>query len=57
VNLELPFGDPEPSELDAYLAEIDHQLDTLFLEEIDAELDRITAERDAPGDLAAGAAS
>jgi len=45
VNLEMFFTGGEPSALDEYLAEIDHALDTLFLEEIEETLDRIRAER------------
>jgi hypothetical protein len=34
MNLELPFDQVEPDELDAYLDRIDRELDTLFLEAV-----------------------
>jgi hypothetical protein len=43
VNLELPFEQAEPDELDAYLARIDQQLDALFLDEVAASLARSAA--------------
>lgn len=53
MNLELPFDDRGPSELDEHLARIDRQLDALFFEELEGTLERLRAERDAGG---AGAA-
>jgi hypothetical protein len=44
VNLELPFVELAPSELDAYLAEIDRELDALFLEEVDGALELLCGE-------------
>jgi hypothetical protein len=51
VNLELPFEELAPSELDAYLAQIDRELDALFLEEVDGAFDLLRGER--PGEAAA----
>jgi hypothetical protein len=53
VNLELPFPNPEPSEIDEVLAAIDEELDTLFLDEVDGVLRRVRAERDVKPDTAA----
>ena len=47
MNLELPFNDLQPSELDPYLARIDQELDALFLEEVEGTLERLRAERPA----------
>jgi hypothetical protein len=43
VNLELPFEQAEPDELDAFLARIDQELDALFLDEVSATLERSAA--------------
>ncbi len=53
MNLELPLAEPESSALDEYLADIDRELDALFLDEIDGVLQRIWADRDAKPDVAA----
>ncbi len=54
MNLHLPFGETEPSALDEYLAEIDRNLDVLFLEAVGGELQRLRIERlDAADDAAA----
>ncbi len=45
MNLVLPFDELAPSELDAYLARIDHELDALFLDEVEATVERLRAER------------
>ena len=45
MNLELPFAEMPPSELDALLADIDRELDALFLDEVDAHLEAQGAER------------
>jgi hypothetical protein len=45
INLELPFDQIAPSELDAYLAEIDRELDALFLEEVGGTLELLQGER------------
>jgi hypothetical protein len=44
VNLELPFSDVCDTELDAYLARIDEQLDALFLDEVKGTLEALLAE-------------
>jgi hypothetical protein len=41
VNLELPFAEVDPADLDEYLARIDRELDTLFLGEVDATFERL----------------
>jgi hypothetical protein len=46
-ELTLPF-EVAPSELDAYLAEIDRELDALFLCEVEGTVERLRAERAAP---------
>jgi hypothetical protein len=43
-ELTLPF-EVAPSELDAYLAEIDRELDALFLCEVEGTVERLRAER------------
>jgi hypothetical protein len=54
VNLELPFEESEPAVIDAYLAEIDRELDTLFMEAVGGELERLRLERlEAKDDAAA----
>jgi hypothetical protein len=45
VNLDLPFVDTEPAVLDAYLDDIDRELDALFLEAVGGELERLRLER------------
>lgn len=47
MNLELPFDELPPSELDAYLAQIDRELDALFLDEVGANLDQLRSTRPA----------
>jgi hypothetical protein len=47
VNLELPFDEPKPSELDEQLARIDLELDALFLGEVEQSLDQLRAARSA----------
>ena len=57
MNLELPFvTDNEPSPLDEYLAEIDRELDALFLDEVDGVLEQLRAERSDAADGAAAVA-
>ncbi len=41
MNLDLPFPDFAPDELDALLAKIDGELDALFLEAVSESLQRI----------------
>jgi hypothetical protein len=53
VNLELPFVTVDASELDAVLARIDAELDALFLAEVESEVERLAAERPAPGEAVA----
>ena len=43
----MPFNDLQPSELDPYLARIDQELDTLFLEEVEGTLERLRTEHPA----------
>lgn len=45
MNLELPFGEIEPSALDECLAEMDRNLDALFLDAVGGELERLRIER------------
>jgi hypothetical protein len=45
VNLELPFDELPDSELDAYLARIDRELDALFLDEVEDNLAALLAAR------------
>ena len=52
MNLELPFDDVQSSELDPYLARIDQELDTLFLEEVEGTLELLRA-KDPAADAAA----
>lgn len=52
MNLDLPFADPDPSELDEYLAAIDRELDTLFLDEVDGVMQRLRLDRDSAQDPA-----
>ena len=47
MNLVLPFDELAPSELDAYLARIDRELDALFLDEVDAIVEQLRADRPA----------
>jgi hypothetical protein len=47
MNLVLPFDELAPSELDAFLAEIDRELDALFLDEVDGTLEVLRGERGA----------
>lgn len=51
MNLDLPFEAPAPGELDAQLARIDPELDTLFLDEVQATLAALHA--DPPAEAAA----
>ena len=53
MNLELPFDELPPSELDAYLARIDRELDALFMDEVETTLDVLRAERPAEDAAAA----
>jgi hypothetical protein len=43
VNLELPFYELPDAELDAYLARIDQELDALFLDQVQDNLEAIRA--------------
>ena len=53
MNLELPFDETEPTVLDACLDQIDRELDVLFLEAVEGELERLRLERlRAPDDAA-----
>jgi hypothetical protein len=45
VNLDLPFDEKDPEALDACLAEIDRELDELFLAAVGGELERLRLER------------
>lgn len=47
MNLDLPFPESEPTELDEFLAAIDHELDALFLDEVDGVMRRLRYDRDA----------
>ncbi len=47
MNLDLPFDQLPPSELDDYLARIDRELDALFLDEVESTLALLRAERPA----------
>jgi hypothetical protein len=49
----LPFPDLAPSELDAFLAEIDREVDALFLAEVDGTVERLRAGRPAADGAAA----
>ncbi len=40
TSLDLPFGNPQSSELDAYLRDIDDALDACFLSEMDVAFAR-----------------
>lgn len=53
MNLDLPFDDTDPAELDAHLTKIDRELDALFLNEIEGELERLRQEREEKKDDAA----
>lgn len=47
MNLELPFVESDPADastLDAYLSEIDRTLDTLFMQAVGGELERLRLE-------------
>ncbi len=50
MNLELPFDETDPAALDARLAEIDRELDVLFLEAVEREQERLRREREAARD-------
>jgi hypothetical protein len=45
VNLDLPFVESDPAVLDAYLEKIDRELDTLFIDAVGGELERLRLER------------
>ena len=45
MNLELPFDETDPALFDTYLAEIDRELDTLFLEAVGGEMERLRLQR------------
>jgi hypothetical protein len=53
VNLHLPFDQVPPDDLDAFLAEIDRELDQLFLDDVAGSLERIAAEPAAAAEAAA----
>lgn len=54
MNLDLPFMEPERSALDEYLAAVDRELDSLFLDEVNGVLLQLRAERaDAADDAVA----
>lgn len=44
MNLDLPFDQLPPSELDEYLAQIDRELDALFLDDVAETLKVLRAE-------------
>jgi hypothetical protein len=46
VNLDLPFAEVDSAALDERFAEVDKELDALFLEEVAVTLIRLDAERD-----------
>ncbi len=52
MNLDLPFPEPDPSEIDEVLDAIGEELDALFLDEVDGQLRRIRAEKDVKPDVA-----
>jgi hypothetical protein len=52
VNLELPFGLADDSELDAYLSEIDRALDACFLADVEEALETARAAQQLPPDAA-----
>jgi hypothetical protein len=56
VNLPLPFDETDPAALDARLAEIDRELDVLFLEAVERETERLRREREAARDEGESAA-
>ncbi len=45
MNLDLPFPESDPAVLDAYLDQIDRELDTLFMEAVGGEIERLRLER------------
>ncbi len=51
MNLELPFGEPDPSKLDDLLKDVEQAVDDAFLAEVDAAFDRIRIRE--PDDAAA----
>jgi hypothetical protein len=50
VNLDLPFEEKDPAALDECVAKIDRELDALFLDAIEGEMERLRAERLDPTD-------
>jgi hypothetical protein len=53
VNLDLPFDQLPPSELDDYLARIDRELDALFLDDVQVTVEQLRAEAPAAAEHAA----
>lgn len=54
MNLDLPFDETDSEALDACLAEIDRELDELFMKAVGGELERLRLERlEAQDDAAA----
>jgi hypothetical protein len=53
VNLELPFDETDPAALDARIAEIDRELDALFIQAVEREQEKLRREREAKPDDAA----
>jgi hypothetical protein len=53
VTLDLPFPEVPSDELDAYLAKIDEQLDTLFLDAVSEALQRLPVVEAPAADAAA----
>lgn len=53
MSLDLPYDELEPAVLDACLAEIDRELDALFMDAVGGELERLRLEREAAQDDAA----
>ncbi len=41
MNLELPLVEVDAAELDAHFARIDRELDVLFLDEVEATVERL----------------
>ncbi len=56
MNLELPFDEVGPSELDEYLARIDRELDALFLDAVAGALERRRCLEAPPADPVAAVA-
>lgn len=45
LNLDLPFEEDDPAALDECVAKIDRELDAVFLNAIEGEMERLRAER------------